>query len=892
MGVTEFPTVVLHPGPLSFVNPFNSSQIITSPPNPILVYGSDYVTTGGGSPSIGNSVWLSTDHAATFSIISGVGPTIKAAYPYNISSFGNLYSEGVGFITQNGTLLFVSINFLFDVWASETGTAWRKIFIGQSTPYSASLLPIIDYRSDTIYLLTCTNQNIYSDVWISTDIGHNFRKQNVLPIMSASSAKVCTSPPAFFSVPTITAVAQLNNITNVLVIAGGGQRVFSSTNDVWMSSDRGASFIQVTTTATWSVRNTITSMVTRQGLIILGAGWASASYSDLYVSMDGGFTFGWCSLTASSFVPFWSRFFIDELGFLYVAGGGLFRRTSFSFFNLTAVAQGCGVALPRCGPGVTCLPGASTTQYTTVAGQSMITCPLVNICTPYDYTYVTSPISNGSSVVYTDGAKYYYLDFNWAASDESTALSAIMNVPVISDPNYDRLVSWYFANSLIQGYGRTCSKETILTFNECVCLRIYTSYDYGYVFGRTWLASSPLAMLTTFRPLHQCTAAAINNLRMAQGRSGTPLIVYRGGFRSDFMNSTGHSPTLSIGEQRSMMLFTSTSTNPGVAYSFFNKKIGVRNNPAAFEVIQHSLTADITTYTVYKESEELAPPGVNVKILSSQCDQLAGDTILVYAYDVTQSVLPQDQEKLLLSQLQRGFTQWYNNRQSTILTIHMIEQMIHQSEVQLGPSTLYMKRVGQKMDKHNQLKSEAQASGARSHQDTHPALFSNGQILRGHLQQYQTQLNTLSEDLPLGWTCPANYYNATDGCDCGCGAVDPDCLITMFPIFGCNLGASPSCSLDTGVCQYFNPPSSWSCASNYYNSSIYECDCQCGAIDPDCNNPHADAEVYGCAAGQTCDSTSSQCTGDSYCQKNNSNYPYTKIQFSLLVVLHLLYWWL
>jgi hypothetical protein len=28
---------------------------------------------------------------------------------------------------------------------------------------------------------------------------------------------------------------------------------------------------------------------------------------------------------------------------------------------------------------------------------------------------------------------------------------------------------------------------------------------------------------------------------------------------------------------------------------------------------------------------------------------------------------------------------------------------------------------------------------------------------------------------PAGWVCPAGYYDAADGCDCGCGVFDPDC---------------------------------------------------------------------------------------------------------------------
>jgi hypothetical protein len=31
-------------------------------------------------------------------------------------------------------------------------------------------------------------------------------------------------------------------------------------------------------------------------------------------------------------------------------------------------------------------------------------------------------------------------------------------------------------------------------------------------------------------------------------------------------------------------------------------------------------------------------------------------------------------------------------------------------------------------------------------------------------------------DAPPGWTCPPDYYGTADGCDCGCGALDPDCI--------------------------------------------------------------------------------------------------------------------
>lgn len=36
-----------------------------------------------------------------------------------------------------------------------------------------------------------------------------------------------------------------------------------------------------------------------------------------------------------------------------------------------------------------------------------------------------------------------------------------------------------------------------------------------------------------------------------------------------------------------------------------------------------------------------------------------------------------------------------------------------------------------------------------------------------------------------GWICNPDYYDVQDGCDCACGAVDPDCEDPKAPIYGC-----------------------------------------------------------------------------------------------------------
>jgi hypothetical protein len=55
-----------------------------------------------------------------------------------------------------------------------------------------------------------------------------------------------------------------------------------------------------------------------------------------------------------------------------------------------------------------------------------------------------------------------------------------------------------------------------------------------------------------------------------------------------------------------------------------------------------------------------------------------------------------------------------------------------------------------------------------------------------------------SPALPATWTCPASYYNANDGCDCSCGAPDPDCVKPDQQLYGCT--GAQTCSAG-GVCQ-------------------------------------------------------------------------------------------
>jgi hypothetical protein len=66
-----------------------------------------------------------------------------------------------------------------------------------------------------------------------------------------------------------------------------------------------------------------------------------------------------------------------------------------------------------------------------------------------------------------------------------------------------------------------------------------------------------------------------------------------------------------------------------------------------------------------------------------------------------------------------------------------------------------------------------------------------------------TKAPTWSKTAPPSWTCAPSYYNANDGCDCGCGAVDPDCFGSQAALY-CGGGESNTtgltCDLGTSEC--------------------------------------------------------------------------------------------
>lgn len=112
-------------------------------------------------------------------------------------------------------------------------------------------------------------------------------------------------------------------------------------------------------------------------------------------------------------------------------------------------------------------------------------------------------------------------------------------------------------------------------------------------------------------------------------------------------------------------------------------------------------------------------------------------------------------------------------------------------------------------------------------------------------------VETYNNVVPESWTCPLGYYNVSDGCDCNCGTWDPDCSNPESSIYNCQNYVLPACEYPTGVCieTDMSVPPEWQC-SPYYYDGLDGCDCNCGAPDPDCDD--STQSVLGCSENEVC----------------------------------------
>jgi len=66
--------------------------------------------------------------------------------------------------------------------------------------------------------------------------------------------------------------------------------------------------------------------------------------------------------------------------------------------------------------------------------------------------------------------------------------------------------------------------------------------------------------------------------------------------------------------------------------------------------------------------------------------------------------------------------------------------------------------------------------------------------------------------VPPEWTCDPDFYGTDDGCDCGCGALDPDC--SDATVGSCEYcGEDGACDAGSEDCSTVSPTQNWLCAA-------------------------------------------------------------------------------
>jgi len=173
---------------------------------------------------------------------------------------------------------------LNDVWRStDQGATWTELTA--AAPWAERNNHTTVVLSDgSIVLMGGVGANYWQDVWRSTDQGATWTQQTAAAEWAAR-----------------------NNHTSValsddsIVLMGGFSGLSSGDwNDVWRSTDQGATWTQQTAAAPWAGRSGHTSVVLTDGSIVLMGGkvWGGVYWQDVWRSTDQGAT--WTQLTAAA----------------------------------------------------------------------------------------------------------------------------------------------------------------------------------------------------------------------------------------------------------------------------------------------------------------------------------------------------------------------------------------------------------------------------------------------------------------------------------------------------------------------------------------------------------------------------------------------------------------
>jgi PKD repeat protein len=233
-----------------------------------------FVIMGGSGYT--NDTWRSTDKGATWT-------EVNASSGWS----GRVAHSSVGL--PDGSIVLMGgygVDFKNDVWRStDKGATWTRVnkSAGWSARYSHSSVVMPD---GSIILIGGGDGNFvfWNDVWRSTDKGATWTRVTAGAGWSARQYHSSVVLP-----------------DGSIVIMGGWAHGSGYMNDVWRSTNFGATWTRVNNSAGWSARVGHTSAVLPDGSILLMGGYNGNYLNDVWRSTDKGAT--WTEVDS---VPGWS----------------------------------------------------------------------------------------------------------------------------------------------------------------------------------------------------------------------------------------------------------------------------------------------------------------------------------------------------------------------------------------------------------------------------------------------------------------------------------------------------------------------------------------------------------------------------------------------------------
>ena len=177
-----------------------------------------------------------------------------------------------------------------DVWQStDNGATWKQMTpsAGWSPRWTHSSVVMPDGSIVLMGGRELTGDR--NDVWRSTDNGATWT------LMTASAGWSARMQHSSVAMP-----------DGSIVLMGGGDSTNGWKNDVWRSTDNGATWTLMTASAIWSARSGHSSVAIPDGSIVLMGGYSGHGFNDVWRSTDNGNT--WTRLTKNAeWSPRWTH---------------------------------------------------------------------------------------------------------------------------------------------------------------------------------------------------------------------------------------------------------------------------------------------------------------------------------------------------------------------------------------------------------------------------------------------------------------------------------------------------------------------------------------------------------------------------------------------------------